>query len=93
MSYLNHGSIKRTDEGDLHHLFACEPTCNSSRGNYPYHDFEDYIPEASAAGIKAGCGKSDEGKFEPEYGKGIVARATMYFYSGMRESSITAILT
>lgn len=79
--------------GDLHHLFACEPTCNSSRGNYPYHDFEDYIPEASAAGIKAGCGKSDEGKFEPEYGKGIVARATMYFYSGMRESSITAILT
>ncbi|MDM5359060.1 endonuclease [Peribacillus sp. ACCC06369] len=80
---------KEPMRGDLHHLFACEPTCNSSRSNFPYYDFEDYIPEASAAGIKAGCGKSDEGKFEPEYGKGIVARATMYFllrYEGIIDS-------
>ena len=65
--------------GDLHHLFACEPTCNSSRSNYPYYDFDDYIPEGLILGIKDGCGKSEEGKFEPEYGKGIVARATLYF--------------
>ncbi|MCE0446644.1 endonuclease [Streptomyces tricolor] len=25
--------------GDLHHLFACEPECNSFRGNIPYTDF------------------------------------------------------
>ncbi|MGE7760085.1 endonuclease [Peribacillus sp. NPDC097895] len=81
---------KEPMRGDLHHLFACEPTCNSSRGNYPYHDFEDYKPEASAAGIKEGCGKSEEGKFEPEYGKGVVARATMYFllrYEGIIDTS------
>ncbi|WP_057912903.1 endonuclease I family protein [Peribacillus muralis] len=80
---------KEPMRGDLHHLFACEPSCNSSRGNYPYHDFEDYIPEVGAAGIKAGCGKSEEGKFEPEYGKGIAARATMYFslrYEGIINS-------
>ncbi|MFJ7753748.1 endonuclease I family protein [Peribacillus muralis] len=81
---------KEPMRGDLHHLFACEPGCNSSRGNFPYHDFEDYVPEVGAAGIKAGCGKSEEGKFEPEYGKGIVARATMYFsirYEGIINSS------
>ncbi|KRE48041.1 endonuclease I family protein [Paenibacillus sp. Soil724D2] len=65
--------------GDLHHLFACEPTCNSRRGNHPYYDFLDYVPESRALGITEGCGKLEEGKFEPEYGKGIVARATMYF--------------
>ena len=65
--------------GDLHHLFACNPGCNSRRGNYPYADFPDYVPEARTLGIEEGCGKADEGKFEPEYGKGIVARATFYF--------------
>ncbi|WP_409305689.1 endonuclease I family protein [Peribacillus sp. SCS-155] len=64
-------------KGDLHHLFSCEPSCNSRRGNSPYYDFTDYVPEVS--GIKDGCGKAVEGKFEPEYGKGIVARATLYF--------------
>jgi len=65
--------------GDLHHLFACHPGCNSRRGNYPYYDFEDYVPESLTLGIVEGCGKADDGKFEPEYGKGIVARATFYF--------------
>lgn len=65
--------------GDLHHLFACDPSCNSRRGNSPYADFPDYVPESYILGIKEGCGKADEGKFEPEYGKGIVARATFYF--------------
>ncbi|PYF07915.1 endonuclease I [Ureibacillus chungkukjangi] len=77
--------------GDLHHLFACNPGCNSRRGNYPYHDFSDYVPEAHILGIEEGCGKADEGKFEPEYGKGIVARATLYFmtrYSGIIDSRL-----
>ncbi|GHI00767.1 endonuclease I family protein [Neobacillus kokaensis] len=72
--------------GDLHHLFSCDPDCNSRRGNSPYFDFTDYVPENLTLGIKDGCGKADEGKFEPEYGKGIVARATFYFltrYTGM----------
>ncbi|ALC82890.1 MULTISPECIES: endonuclease I family protein [Bacillus] len=81
---------KNPMRGDLHHLFACEPTCNSSRGNSPYYDFKDYTPEAGVSGIKEGCGKSEDEKFEPEYGKGIVARATLYFlirYQGTINSS------
>ncbi len=66
-------------KGDLHHLFACEPSCNSRRSNYPYKDFPDYSPEAAIRTITDGCGKADDGRFEPEYGKGIVARATFYF--------------
>lgn len=72
-------SKKEPMRGDLHHLFSCEPSCNSSRGNYPYHDFTDYVPEINIRGVKKGCGKAEDGKFEPEYGKGIVARATLYF--------------
>ncbi|NJN93597.1 MAG: endonuclease I [Anaerolineales bacterium] len=62
--------------GDLHHLFACESSCNSFRGNTPYYDFPDY--EES---IRTRCGKSlrEENRFEPEHGKGTVARATLYF--------------
>lgn len=65
--------------GDLHHLFTCEPVCNSIRSNYPYHDFTEYNPEAGANRIEAACGKADEELFEPEYGKGTVARAMLYF--------------
>jgi endonuclease G len=60
--------------GDLHHLFACEPECNSFRGNIPYFDFTDF-EEA----IRDACGKREENKFEPAAGKGAVARATLYF--------------
>ncbi|WP_079504233.1 endonuclease I family protein [Mesobacillus jeotgali] len=65
--------------GDLHHLFACEPGCNSMRSNFPYHDFQGYEPDIQAQRIRTGCGMAEEGKFEPEYGKGIVARAVFYF--------------
>ena len=65
--------------GDLHHLFACEPACNSMRSNHPYHDFSSYEPELASSGIRSGCGMVEEGKFEPEYGKGIVARSVFYF--------------
>ncbi|MEH7442690.1 endonuclease [Bacillus sp. JJ1122] len=66
-------------KGDLHHLFACEPACNSMRNNFPYHDYQSYTPELAANGIRTGCGMAENGGFEPEYGKGISARAVFYF--------------
>lgn len=60
--------------GDLHHLFACEPDCNSFRGNIPFFDFADFEER-----IRDKCGKREENKFEPLAGKGSVARATLYF--------------
>ncbi len=65
--------------GDLHHLFTCEKDCNSTRSNYPYFDFADYSPKMETEAIKTHCGKYEEGKFEPESGKGAAARATLYF--------------
>lgn len=60
--------------GDLHHLFACEPGCNSFRGNTPYFDFPDFDEV-----VRNECGKREEHRFEPGGGKGTVARATLYF--------------
>ena len=60
--------------GDLHHLFACEPDCNSFRGNTPYFDFPDY-----GEAIRSDCGRREPGEFEPAHGKGAAARATLYF--------------
>ncbi len=65
---------KQPMKGDLHHLFACESVCNSFRGNTPYFDFPDF-----REGIRSDCGRSDPSKFEPNSGKGPVARATLYF--------------
>ena len=67
--------------GDLHHLFSCEPNCNSFRGNTPYFDFPD-SPEVT----RSDCGRREIGQFEPAHGKGAVARATLYFllrYAGL----------
>lgn len=66
-------------KGDLHHLFTCEIDCNSLRSNHPYFDFVDYSPQMETEAIRAQCGKYEEGKFEPESGKGEAARATLYF--------------
>ncbi|MFE6096607.1 endonuclease [Streptomyces massasporeus] len=65
---------KEPMRGDLHHLFACEVGCNSFRGNFPYIDFPD-----SEEAIRGACGKRENVGFEPEKGKGVVARATLYF--------------
>lgn len=59
---------------DLHHLFACEPGCNSFRSNIPYWQFSP-IDEA----LRSECGRREGRKFEPENGRGAVARATLYF--------------
>ncbi len=60
--------------GDLHHLFACEPKCNSDRGSIPYAELGDTEPVVRGCGRKVG----DTG-FEPVTGKGAAARATLYF--------------
>jgi endonuclease G, mitochondrial len=60
--------------GDLHHLFTCEWGCNSFRGNTPYFDFPDFN-EA----LRDQCGRRELEKFEPSGGRGVVARATLYF--------------
>ncbi|MFF8392645.1 endonuclease [Streptomyces sp. NPDC016172] len=65
---------KEPMRGDPHHLFACEVGCNSFRGNFPYIDFPDF-EEA----VRGACGKRENVGFEPEKGKGVVARATLYF--------------
>lgn len=71
--------------GDLHHLFACESRCNSFRSNTPYFEFTDF-----GEAIRSDCGKSETNRFEPNAGKGAVARATLYFllrYPGEINSS------
>lgn len=66
--------------GDLHHVFALESNCNSFRGNTRYFDFSN-VEEA----LRDECGRRETGAgakvhgFEPEAGKGAVARATLYF--------------
>jgi endonuclease G len=67
--------------GDLHHLFACESNCNSFRGNYAYSDFLGYQPQplSTTDKEKPSCGNMENGEFEPENNKGIVARAVLYF--------------
>lgn len=67
---------KRTPmKSDLHHLFTEEIQCNGSRGNGPLREVDDRGEKIVSCGIK------DHGanEFEPNAGKGIVARATLYF--------------
>ncbi|KMP29871.1 endonuclease I [Bacillus cereus] len=73
--------------GDMHHLFYCEKECNNKRGNKVYKDFADYTPEEfRTEWVLDECGKGEGGSgeeggvFEPEYGKGFVARAMLYFF-------------
>ncbi|MCJ8010073.1 endonuclease I family protein [Lederbergia wuyishanensis] len=66
-------------KGDLHHLFACDPGCNAKRANFAFHDFPYYDPESPDEKIRNNCGIADFDFFEPEYGKGTVARAMLYF--------------
>ncbi|ABO67106.1 endonuclease I family protein [Geobacillus thermodenitrificans] len=66
-------------KGDLHHLFVCQPECNTLRSNFPYADFPFYNPEDPGEQIQNRCGVAHNGYFEPEYGKGTAARAMLYF--------------
>lgn len=80
-------------KADLHHLFACEPNCNSFRSNIPYWEFDDDESENLRAievalettenlaeeGHRPACGIREGRKFEPDANKGAAARATLYF--------------
>jgi endonuclease G, mitochondrial len=68
-------SKQSTPKADLHHLFTEQIQCNGSRGNYPLEETVggESIPQC---GIVQHDG---EKSFEPNAGKGEVARATMYF--------------
>lgn len=90
---------KEPMRGDLHHLFACEMECNSFRGNLRFVDFPGFL-EAE----REDCGMREAEGFEPEHGKGPVARATLYFllrYPGrvgdeareLQERHLAALLT
>ncbi|WP_203362587.1 endonuclease [Bacillus sp. REN10] len=70
---------KEPMKGDLHHLFVCQPDCNTARSNFPYVDFSFYQPESPKERIQNRCGVAVNGGFEPENGKGTVARAMLYF--------------
>lgn len=48
---------KEPMRGDLHHLFACEKTCNSFRGNTPYFDFSNFRDV-----VRERCGKTGVGR-------------------------------
>lgn len=63
---------KEPMKGDLHHLFACEPRCNTMRSNYPYYHYDNVTSRHV-------CGINRINGFEPTYGKGVVARAALYF--------------
>lgn len=66
---------KSTPKSDLHHLFTEQIQCNGSRGNYP-------LEETPGGEKLPSCGIVDHDgskTFEPNAGKGEVARATLYF--------------
>ncbi len=63
--------------GDLHHLFTCQPQCNSMRGSMPFAELDDSERPHAECGWVIGDG--DAARFEPLTGKGAAARATLYF--------------
>lgn len=72
-SWYDHAEPMR---GDLHHLFACESRCNSFRGARPYKGTtQDTLETVTSCGQYQAEGKG----FQPEGGRGAVARATFYF--------------
>lgn len=61
---------------DLHHLFTEQRQCNSDRGNLPFDEVGSGGEKLESCGlIRPTHGKA----FEPEHGKGEVARAVLYF--------------
>ena len=84
-SWFNYQKQPKTD---LHHLFTCDWSCNSTRGNRAYIDGDEND-------FSNDCGDTINGSFEPKHGKGAVARATLYFllrYPGMIADSSDEML-
>ncbi|MBT9583806.1 endonuclease [bacterium] len=70
--FFDHDKVPK---GDLHHLFTCEKTANEQRGCRPYNDTR-HDPQDRSQG---GWAPKEINEFEPDNGKGPVARAALYF--------------
>lgn len=66
---------ERKGKGDLHHLFTCEARANSIRSHFRFGE----VPETDEFRKGEGWVNFETEQFEPENGKGEVARATLYF--------------
>lgn len=62
-------------KGDLHHLFTCERNANSIRQHFRYAE----VPQTPENQKGEGWVVKGVEEFEPQAGKGAVARATLYF--------------
>ena len=65
--------------GDLFHLFTCDPKYTSKRSYYPYPDLQCIHQELTPEPVQNDCGIVKDMQFQPKYGKGLVARAMLYF--------------
>lgn len=78
-SWFNEEGVPRAD---LHHLIAADGAANNYRSDCPYRQLDgagELGPENRPPYVAAAGHKSDDGFFEPQLGKGLVARATLYF--------------
>lgn len=65
--------------GDLHHLFSCEMRCNSYRNNIPYGLVFAHRAELGWEPEKCGQRNGERTSFQPVQGRGVAARASLYF--------------
>ena len=78
-SWFNEEGVPRAD---LHHLIAADGAANNYRSDCPYRQLNgagELGPENRPPYVAAAGHKSDDDFFEPQLGKGLVARATLYF--------------
>ena len=86
------GSSSSPMKSDMHHLRPCKSTVNSSRGNKPFNEINDYQTDNwywlsnNSSSIPSNnideYSESKSGSFEPrEDRKGDIARALFYFYT------------
>ena len=86
------GASSSPMKSDMHHLRPCKSTVNSSRGNKPFNEINDYQTDNwywlsnNSSSIPSNnideYSESKSGNFEPrEDRKGDIARALFYFYT------------
>ena len=86
------GASSSPMKSDMHHLRPCKSTVNSSRGNKPFNEINDYQTDNwywlsnNSSSIPSNnideYSESKSGNFEPrEDRKGDIARAIFYFYT------------
>ncbi|HEU4559175.1 MAG TPA: endonuclease [Longimicrobium sp.] len=69
-------------DGDLHNQFAISVGCDRLRGEAALYDFPGYPSPGDTAPrweVRVTCGLRRGDRFEPGWGKGAAARATLYF--------------